>query len=180
MKTEIEKGYKDWHKEKVVRWLNAEPRLKNIDLRDYFWISRDKISTSISGSSLVPPIVKSIYNELKEELPATLSKKIISDKVASLNDQERISFLDLLSQLIKKSPKTKRLYDLFHFLIDENITDAAVYYRESLKFISVDDIEPGVGLALKQYKNNSDIGAFLKEYFKDSSTKAAKAYNLKN
>jgi len=181
VKTNIEsKGHKDWHKEKVIKWLTAEPKLKGVDLRDYFWISRDKISTSISGSSLVPPIVKAIYKELENELPATVSKKIITDKIVPLTEYERISFLELLSQMIKKNPKTKRLYDIFHFMIDENISDAAVYYRESLKSISVEDIEPGVAVALKQYSSHADIGNFLGEYFKDSNSPGAKAYKLKN
>ncbi len=181
LKTEIDsRGHKDWHKEKVIKWLNAEPKLKGIDLRDYFWISRDKISTSISGSSLVSPIVKAIYKELENELPATLSKKIIGDKIAPLNEYERVSFLELLSQMIKKNPKTKRLYDLFNFLIDENISDAAAYYKESLKSISVEDVEPGVAVALRQYSSHADIGVFLNEYFKDSNSPGAKAYKLKN
>jgi hypothetical protein len=175
-----DKGHKDWHKEKVFKWLNAEPELKNVDLRDYFWISRDKISTSIAGSSLVSPIVKAIYKELENELPATLSKKIIVEKIVPLAEYERVALLELLSQTIKKNPKTKRFYDLFHYMIDVNVPDAAIYYRESLKSISVTDIEPGVAVAQKQYTSNTDLGDFLNNYYKGSNTPGAKAFKLKN
>lgn len=175
-----EKGYKEWHKEKLVKWLNAEPKLKNFDLRDYFWISRDKIVTSIAGSSLIPPIVKAIYKELENDLPATVSKKIIAEKVSILSEHEKLAFLELLSSMLKKNPKTKRLYDIFHYLIDENIQGAAIQYQEALKSISVADIEPSVAVALKNYSNQPEIGAFLKTYFKDSTSRASKAFNLKN
>jgi hypothetical protein len=173
-----DKSFKDWHKEKLVRWLNAEPKLKNVDLRDYFWISRDKILASIAGSSLIPPVVKAIYKELENELAPTLSKKIINEKLAPLAEHERVAFIELLSSMLKKNPKTKRLYDLFNYLMDENIPDAAIYYRESLKSISVNEIEPGVGVSLKKYADHPDIGTFLKTYFKDGSTRAGKAFNL--
>lgn len=125
VKTAFEdKQYKEWHKEKVVKWLNADPKLKDVDLRDYFWISRDKILTSIAGTSLIPPVVKAIYKELENELPATISKKLITDKVATLADHERIALLELLNQMVKKNPKTKRLHDLFQYMIDENIVDS--------------------------------------------------------
>lgn len=175
-----EKGYKEWHKEKLIKWLNAEPKIKGVDLRDYFWISRDKILTSIAGSSLIPPIVKAVFKELENELPATLSKKIIVEKVVPLAENEKLIFLELLSSTIKKNPKTKRLYDIFHYLIDENVPGAAICYREALKSISVADIEPSVAIALKNYSAHAEIGEFLKNHFKGESSRAAKAFNLKN
>lgn len=174
------KNYKDWYKEKIVKWITADPKLREIDLRDYFWISRDKISTSITGSSMISPVVKAIYKELESEMPTAITKKIIVEKVAPLAEYERTSFLELLNQMLKKNPKNKRLYDLFHFMIDENITDAAVYYKESLKSISANEIEPGVAVALKNYNTHPDIGDFLNKYFKDIDTPGAKAYKLKS
>jgi len=181
LKSDFEdKHYKDWHKEKVVRWLNTAPNLKDVDLRDYFWISRDRILSSISGSSLIAPIVKAVFKELENEMPATVSKKIIREKVLSLGDNERIALLELLGTTLKKNPKTKRFYELFHYLIDENITDASGYYKEALKSVSTTDIEPGTALAMKQYKDNPEIGGFLNTYFKNNNSPAAKAFNLKN
>jgi predicted KAP-like P-loop ATPase len=175
-----DKQYKDWYKEKVVRWLNTAPKLKDVDLRDYFWISRDKILSSISGSSLIPPIVKAIFKELENELPAKVSKKIIREKILTLGENERNAFLELLGTTLKKNPKTKRFYELFHYLIEESIPDATSFYKDALKSISSSEIEPGVALAMKQLKDNSEIGAFLSTYFKNSNSPAAKAFNLKN
>lgn len=175
-----EKSYNNWHKEKIFKWLNTEPRLKDIDLRDYFWISRDKILSSIAGSSLIPPVVKAIYKELENELPALASKKIINERVLVLEDRERISFLELLGSMLKRNQNNKRLYDIFHFLIDENIVDASLYYKESLKSISVKEIAPAVAVSMKTYVNHPEMGTFLKEYFKNSDSIAAKAFNLKN
>ena len=180
-KAEIQnQGYKNWIKEKVIKWLCIDPKLKDIDLRDYYWISRDSISSSIPGASLIPPIIKTIFSELdQEELPALVSKKIITDKVNQLNESELYSFLDFSSQMLKRNPKRKRLYDIFHFMIDENILSSLIYYRDTLQHINLNDIPPAVGTALKKYRNNSEIGEFLIEYFKNGKSASAKAFNLK-
>ncbi|MBK8786975.1 MAG: NTPase [Chitinophagaceae bacterium] len=175
-----DKGYKDWYKEKVVRWLNAEPKLKDVDLRDYFWISRDKILTSIAGSSLIPPVVKAIYRELENEMPATVSKKIIKDKVSILAEHEITALFELIGSMLKKNQKTKRFYELFHFMIDEGIPGTAVYYKEVLRTLSATEIEPGVAVAMKHYEAIEDLGPFLKDYFKGNASAGAKAFNLKN
>lgn len=176
-KNEIQGLYQNWTKDKVIRWLSVEPKLTSIDLRDYFWISRDKLSTSIAGTSLISPTVKALFKELENELPATLTKKIITDKIPLLLDYERTSLLELLSQMLKKNPKTKRLYDIFNYLIDEKIPDAATYYMESLKAISTSDIEPGVGVSLSTYHAHPEFGDFLSKYFEKNNTPGAKAFN---
>lgn len=55
-----EKYSADWGTDKTIKWLNAEPKLTDIDLRDYYWITRDQLTTSISGSSLVSPHIRSL------------------------------------------------------------------------------------------------------------------------
>ena len=59
-------SFKDWNRPKVLKWLQVEPLLSDVDLRDYFWISRDKLNDSISASSLIPPIVKSYLKKLNQ------------------------------------------------------------------------------------------------------------------
>ena len=49
-----------WNTQKVRTWLDSEPYLASVDLRDYFWISRDRLN-SIS-TVMTPPIVKTILN----------------------------------------------------------------------------------------------------------------------
>lgn len=173
------KGLKEWHKQKVFRWLNTEPKLHDVDLRDYFWISRDKISTSIEGSSLIPPVIRTLVRKLAEEVPAAVSLEIIKEEVSILNETERICFLDSISQLLKKEPKKKRHYEIFHQLLDSNISDAADYYKNSLKVINTSEMEPAIAVSLRSYKDHSDIGEFVINLFKSNNSPAARAFNIK-
>jgi predicted KAP-like P-loop ATPase len=169
----------EWGKEKIINWLQIEPTLSEVDLRDYFWISRDKISTSISASSLIPPIVKALLNELSQEMPTGTRSKVFKAKFISLNPFEKETFLALLSKTLKKNPKEKIGYDIFHLLIDENIETAISNYIETLKTLSKKEIEASVGVSLRKYKGHPILGSFLNDFLNDK-TKVSKSYNLKS
>lgn len=172
--------YKDWNRPKVIKWLQVEPFLTGIDLRDYYWIARDKIDKSITASSLIPPVVKSFFNELlPENMTATITKSLFKEKYSDFSEIEKEAFCNLLSSNLKRNSKQKRLYDIFNVMVEENIENARIYYVDSLKVIAIEDIEPAVAMRLADFKSDTEIGAFLCEYFNDGKTKASKAFNIK-
>lgn len=174
-----ESKYKEWNRPKIIKWLQVEPLLSNVDLRDYFWIARDKLNDSISASSLIPPIVKSLFNELQpDQMTSTVTKKIIEEKFVELGDIEKEAFFTLLSTSLKRNPTVKRNYDIFNELIELKIENTSYHYIESLKVVSDTDIDATVGLRLKNYKSHPEMGDFLSDYFKGKNSKAAKAFNL--
>lgn len=178
---EIENAnFGDWSKDKIIKWIQIEPKLSNVDLRDYFWISRDKISTSISASSLLPPLVKALYNELNKEMPTSSTKRIITEKYADFNSFEKEQFLKYLSSKLKQTPKEKRNFELFNYMLEMEIPGVESVYVGSLKLVDKNEIEPSVGLSLSSFKSHKVMGTFLNEYFKTNTTKAGKAYNLKS
>lgn len=178
-KDRLEKKYSNWTREKLIKWLTVDPKLKEVDLRDYFWISRGQISSSILGASLVPPIVKQLFNKLNQDgLPAKASKHIISAQVKNLGESELSQFLIFTSSMLKKNKNQKRLYDIFHFLIEEGI-EAEIYYKEALVNISNNGVEPAIGNSLKRISVSESFRRFLDDFFKDNKSPASKAYNLK-
>ncbi|MET3127153.1 hypothetical protein ABID42_002259 [Arcicella rosea] len=172
--------FREWAKPKLIKWIQSEPKLSSVDLRDYFWISRDKISTSILASSLIPPIVKALFNELEKEIPATATRKIIKEKFIAFTEIEKNSFFQMLSSSLKQNPKQKRYYEIFNYMIEEKIENSAYQYIEVLKVIRESDIDPSIAHRLSSYKSEPTLSDFLNDYFKNSNSKPAKAFNLKN
>lgn len=172
--------FSEWNKPKVIKWLQIEPQLSQIDLRDYFWISRDKIGSSITASSLIPQAVKSLFGQIQiDGMTVSVTKKLIQEHYLLFNEFEKESFFNLLSTSLKKNPKQKRSYEIFNCMLDEKIENTAYHYIEALKVIRSTDIEPAIGLSLGNHKSNPEIGEFLTNYFKDGKTPASKAFNLK-
>ena len=164
VKSDIEnnEGLKNWSKQRAINWLKVEPSLSDIDLSDYFWLSRDRIASTIPGTSLIPPIIKTLYQQLNQDsLTDAVSKKIIKEQVSVLSDFERIIFLDFCSQMVIRNPKKKRCYDIFHLLMEEKIQDSENIYVKSLSDIPQKDIPPAVGLALKRFESIEVIKKYI-------------------
>ncbi|SIS49944.1 KAP family P-loop NTPase fold protein [Belliella pelovolcani] len=172
--------FKEWSKPKIIKWFQIEPLLSGVDLRDYYWIARDKLENSITATSMIPPIVRALFNELlPDNMTATVTKSLLSEKFQPFSDIEKDAFFNLLSSNLKRNPKQKRLYDIFNTMTEMKIENAVYHYMEALKIISVSDIEPAVALRLADFKTDPEFGEFLINFFKDGKSKASKAFNIK-
>lgn len=169
-----------WATERLYKWLKVDPFLAEVDLSDYFWLSRDKLSSTIPGASLIPAIVKSIYKKIdNSSLPDAVSKKIVTDEVMVLAEFERNSFLGFASQMLARNPNRKRAYDIFHFLMDCNVLEAEGFYSAVLGTIPMDTIPAAVGIALKKYSHRSAIKEFTEKKLSKGTSQVAKAFNTK-
>lgn len=175
----LKSNFSEWGKPKLIKWIQVEPQLSQIDLRDYFWISRDKIGSSITASSLIPPIVKALFNELQiDSMTASVTKSIIQNKFLQFSETEKESFFVLLSNNLKKNPKQKTCYTIFNCMLDDKIENTAYHYKETLKVIRLTDIEPAIAVSLADFKTHNEMGEFLSDYFKGNTSKSSKAFNL--
>lgn len=176
---QIRDELRDWNKPKVIQWLKTEPKLGGKDLRDYFWISRDKISTTISGASMIPPVVRHLFESLiQENIPTTVKRDMIKDNYMKFIDTERVSFMELASENLLAESSKKEHYEVFHLLIEEGATEAVDAYIEVLKSIANTKIPAGVGESMKSLKMNPKLNEMLTERFKSNKSKAGKAFNL--
>ena len=172
--------FKEWSKPKIIKWFQIEPLLSGVDLRDYYWIARDKLENSITATSMIPPVVRALFNELlPDNMTATVTKSLLTEKFQPFSDIEKDAFFNLLSSNLKRNPQQKRLYEIFNIMIGDKIENAVYHYMETLKIISVSDIEPAIATRLADFKSEPDIGEFLNDYFKDGKSRASRAFNLK-
>jgi len=118
---------KEWNKPKIINWMSSEPLLSKIDLRDYYWISRDKLS-SMQSNLLVPPIVKSLMTKLEPEgMPEKLTTKILNEELKVLNENYQLAFFNLLKQRIVTEPDKNRYYEIFTLALKENFDCKSIY-----------------------------------------------------
>lgn len=61
----------------MSRWLTMTPTLADVDLRDYMWVTRDRLGSTMSGMTMVPTIVRTILKQLLSELGDTAARKAI-------------------------------------------------------------------------------------------------------
>jgi hypothetical protein len=179
VKQEIENSdeLKKWSSPRVINWLKVEPLLSELDLSDYFWLSRDKIASTIPGSSLIPTIVKSLYKKLDaESMPDAVTKKIITEEVLKLSEYELGALLDLAGQMLIRNPKKKRGYDIFHLMIDNKVPGTENVYARTLILVSAIEMPPAVGEALKRYSTIPELTGVIGNKFTTGKSGASKAY----
>ncbi len=116
---EAKKIDSQWSNSFIRKWLSMEPHLTNIDLRDYFWIARDKLSSTFSGLSMVPPIVRTVLEGLISGNEGKVNQSIRKSK--DLNQDEIDILLDLLSSHVIRNPKEIAGFKAIRRLIDEGV-----------------------------------------------------------
>lgn len=136
----------DWTTSQVERWIRMEPSLGGVDLRDYFWIARDRLLSSMSGISMVPPVVRRIFEQLTS---GSMPEKNTASKTAKgFEESDRDALFDLLERNLKQQPTTKASYDAYRLLIEAGLTGAAPRYASVLGEIPPTQIPPAVGTDL--------------------------------
>ena len=146
-----------WDTISMRRWLAMEPGLTGIDLRDYFWIARDRLESTLSGMALIPPIVRLAVSDLISDNPARMSQAV--QTVQGLEEDERVLFLDLLENHTLRHANEKACYDAFRELIIGAIPGSVESYLNILAKVPIDIIPPAVGYDMARLlKDRPDLG----------------------
>lgn len=172
-------AYKDWAGEQVMHWMVAPPKLAGVDLRDYYWISRDQLNSSISGSSLIPTFLRTLSRSLLEHGSGSILTNAINNEVkGKLAETEREILFSLLEKEVLKSPENADYHKVFIQLMESNVEGSIDSYERLLMKIDHDKIPFSLSsLYQLAEKKNSDISRIYKLFKKTSNI--AKAINRK-
>jgi hypothetical protein len=126
----IKKYKSDWASDEIIKWLNIEPKLSNIDLKDYFWISRDQLEKSISGSSLIPVQIRNLCKTLLEAGSGTILVNIVEKEVIGKLDENNLeNLLSLLEKELLKAPENDNIHKIFIELMSKKVNCIDSYKR---------------------------------------------------
>ncbi|MDD3597065.1 P-loop NTPase fold protein [Sulfuricurvum sp.] len=102
----------EWQSQNFKNWIKLDPRLGEEDLRNYFWLSRDKADSTLSDSHMVSPSVQIAYKGLMSEKK---SEREVTARSIILETNELAALLGLLQRDILQNPgKTKYALESFH------------------------------------------------------------------
>ena len=149
----MENAISGWETSSIQKWIAMKPLLSEVDLRDYFWISRDRLQSTFSGISMVPPIVRRILEDLISGNQGKL--KIAVKEVVDLQGDERISLLTQLEKHVPRHPNQSPGYNALIALIEENIDGAPETLVRVLDKCPAKSIPPAIGVRLGTLAKNS-------------------------
>ncbi len=132
-----------WATAMMRRWITMVPPLKDVDLRDYFWVARDRLESTFTGLSLVPPVVRTILDGLVSGVAAKRNVAVTTAK--SLGEEERKSLLGLIDQVISRQPDQKTGYEALRVLAEGRVEGAAELLGAILDKRPDELVPPSVG-----------------------------------
>lgn len=161
----------EWASEKVIKWLSSEPKLSGIDLRDYYWISRDQLSTTISGASLIPPHIRVLSKKLINHGSGSILNKDIQQEInGKLNNSEIETLLTLLEKELIKSPENDSVHKVFIEMMNQKINGAIDTYTRAISKADNNKIPFSLRNDFQlAAKNNPDVEHIYTHFSKGSS-----------
>lgn len=169
----------NWSKNDVINWLNTEPKLANVDLRDYYWISRDQLSDSISASSLISKEIRDLRNKIIEYSSDKELKKIISNDLKMLNEGKLKTLISLFENELLKTPENDKIHIIFIELMSQKILFSLDNYLKLINQIDQSKIPSHLSSKFKiAIKENSEIDKVISALKKNKTTKISKSLNV--
>ena len=173
---------KEWQKPAVKTWIKLHPPISDIDLRDYFWLARDKTDSLLADVKMVAPIVRRIFNQLVGDNEG--EQHIGARETVKLNTAEQKTLLELLIQHIGRHPDQESGIKAILKLIENKVEGSLESLLRTLEKLPSKQLFPGIAFNLKTIAMQNSIhkpviknllGKFRKEGKSKISSAASKA-----
>ena len=176
--TTPEDGLGKWRTPSMLSWLRMRPPLSGADLRDYFWLARDRTGSTLSGVTMIPPKVQMALHKLLSDNAGenALGMKL----VPGLAGPELPVLLDLLKQEAERHPDRIMAAGALHKLGIQKVAGAGAKLLEVGRSITADSLLPSIPqniaeLAQHEPQLRGASTELLREIAAHPKTKAGKA-----
>jgi predicted KAP-like P-loop ATPase len=176
--TPTDDGLVKWRTPSVLSWLRMRPPLSGVDLRDYFWLARDRTGSTLSGVTMIPPNVQMALSKLLSDNQGEIALGL--KLVTGLPAPELIVLLDMLKEEAERHPDRIAAVSAIYKLGIQKIPGAAAKLIEAARSIPAESLVPSVPQNIAELaQNESQLRGtsleVLKEIASHEKTKAGKA-----
>jgi hypothetical protein len=138
---------REWLTPSLRNWLRMQPSLRDIDLRDYFWLARDRTSSTLAGVQMVSSLVRRLFDSLISENEG--ERHVAAGEVKILHETELEALLGLLRQHVERSPGQTASVDALVLLAEEKVEGASSTVLSAIRNATPASLEPGVAYKIK-------------------------------
>ena len=135
----------EWSKEGIKKWLQVDPSLAGIDLRDYFWLTRDRLQTTLTGMVIVSPIIRDFLAKL---LKGEKGAKLVAS-ISNMPSEDQQTLCSLIRKEICNKPNELNGYKALGHLIENGITSAVEELLQVFKSVSMKNVPTPIGAMMQ-------------------------------
>jgi hypothetical protein len=136
-----------WAEPAVEDWIKLEPLLKDVDLRDYFWIARDKLRTSVGNLTMVSPVVRRHFESLISSNDG--ERRTIARESRQLETRDLGELLQLLQRHVQHPSDGHQGVTGLAALAREGSPNASEALLNALSLISPSNADPSTAFELQ-------------------------------
>ncbi len=140
-----------WQEPAFRNWLVMDPPLTDVDLRDYFWVARDRLHGTAAQLAMVPPYVRKLFEQLLSDL-APARKGAASDAQKQLAADETAALLSLLEGRVRRHPEEYQAIDGLRALGDAGVAGATRTLLDALRTVATGSLPAAVAYTLGDLK----------------------------
>jgi hypothetical protein len=141
-----------WKSTWAKRWLEMQPPLAVTDLRDYFWVARDRLASTFSGITMVPPAVRAVFADFTSGLAPRRHTAVKTAK--TLTADERAALYRFIEQEIVNQPSDPKSYEPLRALAEADVDGAAAALAHVLTSYPPSDMPAAVGMWVVNLSNS--------------------------
>lgn len=138
---------REWQSPSLRNWLRMQPSLRDVDLRDYFWLARNSTNSTLAGVNMVSPVVRRLFDSLVGDDDGL--RRLAAGEAKTLNETEVGALLGLLRQNIERHPDQTAAIDALVLLAEEKVEGAASTALGSIRVATAARLEPSVAYKIK-------------------------------
>lgn len=146
-KAKLDESLGEWDRPSLRGWLRMQPELGEVDLRDYFWLARDKTSSTLAGVRMVSPLVNRLFRQLVGDNEG--EQHVAAREASALDEGEREALLRLLQEQVERHPDQIAGPAALTLLAERKVPGAAQTLFASLKNANAASLDPGVAFRLQ-------------------------------
>lgn len=163
----IEQEEPRWRLPRIRTWLEMPPALTEHDLRNYFWITRDRVTRILSGVSLLPLHIRTLLVALAEVEEGVILPET-KEQIRQLSSEDQVVLLQELIQRLPREEDQSNFVKTWRALADI-VPAAAPQLVHTLKQIPAAPLKPDVAyqlvhVALQHPGIQDDVERLLKEW----------------
>ncbi len=136
---------KEWQETDVKTLFEIKPLFSSVNLKELFWVSRDKLSDIIGGTSLYSTKSKEIFKRAYNHTSDSILNTICSNEISILSADDSRDFFEQLDEMIITNPEDKKGYNVYLFCIENRIEGTYTKFLNILKRIDVKKIPFSLG-----------------------------------
>lgn len=139
----------EWLTPSAQAWLRLDPPLANgtVDLRDYFWVARDRLQGTVAGLSMLSPFVRTTFEQLIAGNAG--ERQLGAGKVGELRADDRANLLGLLGTQVRQRPQETGAVEGLLALVEARIDGSGITLIEALSDLPAASVDPSAAFTLQ-------------------------------